>query len=205
MNCRDVQLAILEQSAATLSKDAAAHLEVCAECRAFADLYRQTVENRAPTLPSAELDRQILTAARPLLAARRKQASGPLRFRSWFFRVAAAALVALAFAGTVLLRRAPEHLARQQAGTTARPASTAPGQPAVITWDDLNRDLEQLSREIDSTLADMAADATPTAGKDSVKTAAGGQGASGLDQLDEGLFELECDLYFELRNLQSDG
>ena len=90
MNCQDCQNELLQH--ANLSPNAQAHLDDCAECRAFA----QALLLAVPPTPTPEVDARVLASCRGVLAGRRQLRQR--HYRQVLLGIAAAAAVVLSVA-----------------------------------------------------------------------------------------------------------
>ena len=90
MNCQDCQNELLQH--ANLSPDAQAHLDGCAECRAYARALLLAV----PLTPTPEVDARVLASCRGVLAGRRQLRQRHHRQVLWGIAAAAAVLLSVA-------------------------------------------------------------------------------------------------------------
>lgn len=121
MNCQDCQNEVLQH--AKLSDDAQAHLDGCAECRAFAQVLTLAV----PPTPSKELDARVISGCHGVLAAQRR------------LRRTRRALLSIAAVVAVLLSVAIFHT-QSQSPLVAKPEFAGSVLPAeeyteALSWD----------------------------------------------------------------------
>jgi hypothetical protein len=191
-------MAIL-QADGTLPDSVTAHIETCTECRNFAETVRVTMATGHGHAPSRELDKRVLTDAHTELA--RRAAARPRMLLMPILRwTAAAALLAVVFAVSMLLRDPAEE---PSSATVAQNPQQPPAE--TMTWKTADLDLAVIEQEVDAALAqlrDIGEPRLPRAGASVPDTPAQAVGINGLDNA---LFELECDVYFELQEIASDG
>ena len=207
MNCRQTQQAILDASA-RLPEEAAAHLQTCAECRAFAATFQHAMTGGIGKTPPPSLDRCVRDRVRPLLAARSRPSlppPSPIRRSAasrWF---AAAAALAMLFALPALLRHFRSTTTGMQTAGTPWSIPQHHQTTVAVTWEAANRDLETMSREMELAQEQVKDIGKLQSSSDAGEFTAIPGAAMGIGRLDDALLELECDLYFELRELKSDG
>jgi hypothetical protein len=174
MKCLDAQLEMLQVAPTELSPQVAAHLETCADCRAFAQTANDL--SRLPDLePSPRLDRNVLQAVRGEMRQKAAVAPQPRRFAwvaplSWGLAAAAVAVFAL----SALLQR--------QGSAPAPPVVAA----QVQSWNlgELDEDLELLEAQL--------------AVESMMLTASNGsESGNGDVSLDQAIWELDATLAFE--------
>lgn len=198
MKCQRTQMEIL-RAEGNLPDKAAEHIEQCPQCRQFANLLRSIMSVEDTRGPSPELDARVLAAARTQLAREPRAAARPILTMTvrW---AAAAALVALVFTISLHLSRPGErHLSQALPEETQEPA-TRP-----ITWDTADMDLTVIEHELDAALAQFRAVAEPRTGGTEQYPVGTPPRAVSISGLDNALFELECDVYFEMQEIVSDG
>lgn len=198
MDCRDVQLAILEAEDAVLSEDVAQHVASCSACQDFRRACAAVVKFPASDAPSEAVDAQIIAVCHDVLAAGSTREESPPevlpfppvtmtgRGGIWGrLAVAASLLLMGALAGLVTLKFRSEALRTQMAATqTSQPT-------AASDWFDEDFEVVLLSLAAELLFAEMDS-GTLVAGESREKpgTARGGW-------LDQELLEIEIDLLLE--------
>jgi len=186
MNCKDAQQAMMEgegEPAAAVR----AHVEACADCREFAQLWAALLAADLTPTPAPALDRLVLTAAhRRLRPPRWRLFRSP---RLLALAAAAAIVVAAVIAGLALLASPPA--APPVARLNGAPHENAP------TWAAAQEELAAIEGGLDAMVAELDL-ASPALDIE-------GSAAPGGEWWDS-LMELEFDVYFESQNLpQTDG
>lgn len=210
MTCNEVQRKII---AAEHSLPAAvcAHLDACVACRAFAEVHRRALNPLPAVAPRADLDRQVLDAARGQLAALRRSvpqkrgAGGEepygvgtgrrvLPFPSaWWAAAAALVVVGLVVACLFLAGS----LGTNEPGVARTTAPVAVS--AAPDWRALDLDTDMLALAVDlamngSTTVTVASGAEDTAAG---ARAAAGTGAARAGSIEDAILELELNLLLD--------
>jgi len=212
MNCKDVQLTILDQ-ANDLPAPVREHLAHCPVCRSFADTHDHVLDATLTAEPSAELDNAVLRAARDRIAAtplavvdlgkdldqrplsfrRSRRTARPSLYGQRLALAASLMLAAMAFALYFLSLQLSDK-AGQLADAQQDPNVQAAYVQFLPDWPDHELDADLLDLAVELALSELVTGQPATAGGTGQLPAAG---LTPGTTLGDALLEFELDLYLE--------
>ena len=198
MQCRKAEMAIVENRGTPLPPDVQKHIRTCKDCKAFARSHRLLMQEDGNREPSSDLDEKVLEQAGRFMSDRaaRTRARPILVIPAW---LAAAAALAIVLAISAIMRYAD----RTKPIAHRKPHTEETAKP--VTWQAADLDLAVIEQELDLMLDQLDAVGEPYSIGNPLQDRQAASVSAKAGGFDQALLELECDVYFEMQQLASDG
>ena len=199
MDCKDVQLSVLETDGAGLPDDVAQHVSSCSVCQDFRRACALALGGAASDAPSRALDDRVKMVCHEALAAGGSREEGSLEvlpFAPVFVRGKSSVWRRLAVAASLLLMGALAGLVtlkfRSDAARAQRVAVQATQPTGTDAWFDEDLDLVLLSLEAELLFAEAESESLAVGeSRGKAGIAHGDRTDQDLDSLDRELLEIE--------------
>ncbi len=177
MQCKDIQLVVLEKENDNLSQDLQDHLASCEECRNFLSTSQTLLNASSLSAPSESIDRAILASAREMMD--KQETAKTIMFPFMVFQRIAVAAAAVLICSLVVL-----HFNKQTEAPTDIAHIDTFDEPIIELLSIADMELTAAEEEVDleSEYKYSAALADTTSWDES---------------FDEEIMQLQCEAYFE--------